>query len=116
MTHLISGDINTSYTYDFGDGSYLLTTCPNVTHVYSRLGLFQVTVSARNNMSGPIMASVWVFIQSFTGSVTLDYPPRIVEAANAIQIALSVSQGTAMDVRWKTSSTREKKVFNLSGG
>ena len=67
-------------------------------------------------MSGPIMASVWVLIQSSTGVVTLDYPQGIVETKNETQIRLSVSQGTWMKAAWYTfPATGKTKVFNLSG-
>ena len=66
-------------------------------------------------MSGPIMASVWVFIQSSTGMVTLDYPQGIVGTENETQIHLSVSQGTWMKAAWTTFPATEKKEFNLSG-
>lgn len=104
-----------SYTYDFGDGSYVLTTCPNVSHVYTRVGHFHVKVSARNNISGPIMASTWVFIQSSTGLVTLDYPQEIVKTENETEIVLTVSQGTWMTATWLTSPSSGKKIFNISG-
>ena len=108
--------MNVSYTFDFGDGSYILTTCPNASHVYTRVGHFHVKASARNNISGPIIASTWVFIQSATGLVTLEYPQGIVEAENETQIILTVSQGTWMKASWVTSpSSGKKKVFNISG-
>ncbi|KAJ7340220.1 hypothetical protein OS493_002952 [Desmophyllum pertusum] len=85
--------VNVSYTFDFGDGSYVLTTCPNTTHVYTSVGHFRVKASARTNMSGPIMASTWVFIQSSTGILSLDYPQEIVESENETEIVVTVSQG-----------------------
>lgn len=106
-----------SYTFDFGDGSYVLTTCPNATHVYTRVGEFHVKVSARTNESGPIMASTWVFIQSSTGQLSLDYPKEILEAGNETEILLSVSQGTRMEARLMTTqqSDKSRKRFNISG-
>lgn len=104
-----------SYTYDFGDGSYVLTTCPRTTHVYTRVGHFHVKASARTNVSGPIMASTWVFIQSSTGQLSLDYPQEIVEAENDTRIVFSVSQGTWMEARFLTSPPGDKAKFNLSG-
>ena len=106
-----------SYTFDFGDGSYVLTTCPNATHVYTRVGEFHVKVSARTNESGPIMASTWVFIQSSTGQLSLDYPKEILVAGNETEIVLSVSQGTRMEARLMTTqqSDKSRKWFNISG-
>lgn len=104
-----------SYTYDFGDGSYLLTTCPHASHLYTSVGHFQVKASARTNVSGPIMASTWVFIQSSTGQLTLDYPQEIVEAENETKIVLSVSQGTWMEARLFTSLPGHKASFKISG-
>ena len=66
-------------------------------------------------MSGPIIASTWVFIQSSTGVVTLIYPQRILETENDTQILLNVSQGTWMKTTWRTFPATEKRVFNLSG-
>ena len=66
-------------------------------------------------MSGPIMASVWLYIHTPTGMVTLDYPQGIVGTANETQIRLSVSQGTWMKAAWTTLPATEKKGFNLSG-
>lgn len=105
-----------SYTFDFGDGSYVLTTCPDATHVYTRVGYFHVKASARNNMSGPITGSTWVFIQSSTGNVSLDYPQEIVEAENETEIVVSVSQGTWMKARFVTPTAKVKsRKFNVSG-
>ncbi|KAL9957104.1 hypothetical protein ACROYT_G038703 [Oculina patagonica] len=111
------GDPNVSYTYDFGDGSYVLTTCPHTSHVYTRVGHFHVKASARTNVSGPIMASTWVFIQSSTGKLSLDYPQEIVEAENDTKIVLSVSQGTWMEARFLTSPPQlpgKRAKFNVS--
>ena len=104
-----------SYTFDFGDGSYVLTTCPDATHVYTRVGHFNVKASARTNVSGPVMASTWVFIQSSTGLLSLDYPQDIVEAETKTKIVLSVSQGTRMEARLATSSPGKNSNFNLPG-
>lgn len=109
------GGGNVSYTYDFGDGSYLLTTCPRASHVFTSVGHFQVKASARTNVSGPIMASTWVFIQSPTGKLTLDYPQEIVEAENETKIVLSVSQGTWMEARLLTLPAGDKARLNISG-
>ena len=116
----ISAGVNVSYTFDFGDGSYVLTTCPNTTHVYTSVGHFRVKASARTNMSGPIMASTWVFIQSSTGILSLDYPQEIVESENETEIVVTVSQGTWMKARLVTklsssSSLGNVKRFNISG-
>ena len=105
-----------SYTFDFGDGSYVLTTCPNATHVYTRVGYFHVKASARTNVSGPIMGSTWVFIESSTGIVTLDYPQGIVEAENETEIVVSISQGTWMEASFSTpTAERKSRKFNISG-
>lgn len=105
-----------SYTFDFGDGSYVLTTCPNATHVYTSVGYFHVKASARTNVSGPIMGSTWVFIESSTGIVTLDYPQGIVEAENETEIVVSISQGTWMEASFSTpTAERKSRKFNISG-
>lgn len=105
-----------SYTFDFGDGSYVLTTCFEATHVYTRVGYFHVKASARTNMSGPIMGSTWVFIQSSTGKVTLEYPQGIVEAENETEIVVSISQGTWMEASFFTPTAKLKsRKFNVSG-
>ena len=111
----IVGDVNVSYSFDFGDDSYVLSTCPNVTHVYTRVGYFHVQASARNNISGPILASMWVFIQSSTGLVSLEYPQGIIEAENDTEIVLTVSQGTWMKATWITSPPSSNIIFNISG-
>lgn len=67
-------------------------------------------------MSGPIMRSTWVFIQSSTGKVTLDYPQGIVEAENETEIVVSISQGTWMEASFFTPTARLKsRKFNVSG-
>ena len=110
----LAGDVNVSYSFDFGDETYLLSTCPNATHTYTRTGYFLVKASARNNISGPIMTSVWVFIQSSTGLVCLNYPKDIVEAGNETEITVTVSQGTWMKAEVVTSPS-SKVTFNISG-
>lgn len=117
--YVILGDLNNlSYTFDFGDGSYVLTTCPNATHVYTRVGEFHVKASARSNESGPILASTWVLIQNPTGKLTLDYPKEILEVGNETEIVLSVSQGTWMTALVHTTHQkdgRNRKSLNVSG-
>lgn len=105
-----------SYTFDFGDGSYVLTTCSEATHVYTRVGYFHVKASARTNVSGPIMGSTWVLIQSSTGKMTLDYPQGTVEAGNETEIVVSISQGTWMEATFVTPTAKRKsRKFNISG-
>ena len=105
-----------SYTFDFGDGSYVLTTCSEATHVYTRVGYFHVKASARTNVSGPIMGSTWVLIQSSLGKMTLDYPQGIVETENETEIVVSISQGTWMEATFITpAAKRTSRKFNISG-
>ena len=107
-----------SYTFDFGDGSYVLTTCPIANHTYTSVGAFQVTASARSNTSGPITASSWVSIESPTGVLTLDKPQGIAEVNNETGFSLQVGQGTKMQTQWMTSPGKgeeKPKQFNISG-
>ena len=95
-----------------------MTTCPNATHVYTRVGEFHVRASARTNESGPVLASTWVFIQSPTGNLNLDYPQEILEVGNETEIVLSVSQGTWMTAKLKTTQqtdVKNRKSLNVSG-
>ena len=84
--------------------------------MYTRVGYFHVKASARTNVSGPIMGSTWVLIQSSIGKVTLDYPQGIVEAGNETEIVVSISQGTWMEASFSTpTATLDWRKFNVSG-
>ena len=118
---LFSGDFNSTFTFDFGDGSFLITTCHNASHIFFRLGHFHVKVSAHNNVSGPIIASTWISIRSVPGKVDFDCP-KTVATENETQIGLKVSHGTEMEATVSVTCITcialpqtNQKIFDLSG-
>lgn len=110
------GETNASYTFDFGDKSFVLTTCCNTTHKYTRTGVFEVKVSARNSQSGPIRASGWVSIESSLGIVRIKCPEEIVETGNVTKITAYTTQGTHLTAKWITNDQQKSaEFFNISG-
>ena len=105
---------NVTYLYNFGDGTYSLTTCPNMSHVYTRVGAVTIEVSARNNISGPIVARAQFYLQSTVGLVDLTCPDDVIATEADTDYFVNVSQGTLMNVTWYWPFQVTTK-FGLSG-
>lgn len=74
-------------------------------------------VSARTDVSGPISASVWVFIQSAAGLARLEGPAHVIEVGAPARFLVTVSQGAQMIANWRFNDKGPQQVqaLNLSG-
>ncbi|XP_048575324.1 polycystic kidney disease protein 1-like 2 [Nematostella vectensis] len=107
------GDLNTSYIYNYGDGSFVLSTCQSSSHRYRRTGLFNINVAARNNQSGPIYGGKKVTVKAPLGQSNALCPSHIVAAGNRTNISLYVAQGTNLSGSWVATSG-EKINFGMN--
>nr|XP_031362035.1 polycystin-1 [Lonchura striata domestica] len=83
------------YTWDFGDGSSLLTdTQPSVTYSYSRRGVYNVTVTANNTVSSVETVECYQVFEEVTGlRVTA---AEAAEQGAAVTINASVETGDSI--------------------
>ncbi|NXQ36582.1 PKD1 protein, partial [Alaudala cheleensis] len=83
------------YTWDFGDGSSLLTEIqPTVTYTYPRRGVYNVTVTANNTVSSVETVECYQVFEEITGlRVSAD---GAVELGAAITINASVQTGDSI--------------------
>ncbi|NXU35698.1 PKD1 protein, partial [Drymodes brunneopygia] len=92
------------YTWDFGDGSPLLTEVqPTVTHSYPRRGVYNVTVTANNTVSSVGTVECYQVFEEITGlRVSAD---EAAELGAAVTINASVQTGDS--ITW---------IFDLGDG
>lgn len=71
FTTASSGNI-ASYNWDFGDGTTLTNTTPNITHAYTTFGTFTATVKATDIVGCAATASQTITVQKppITGTIT----------------------------------------------
>ena len=111
-----TGEIsNITYLYNFGDGSYKLTNCKNVSHVYTRLGPVTIEVSARNNISGPAVARKQFYLKSVLGLIDIKCPEDTISSAEENDYFVNVSQGTLINVTWYWPDDPFQTKFALPG-
>ncbi|XP_047921942.2 polycystin-1 [Anser cygnoides] len=83
------------YTWDFGDGSSLLTVSqPTVTYSYSRRGVYNITVSVNNTISSVETVECYQVFEEITGlRVSVD---EAAELGAAVTVNASVQTGDSI--------------------
>lgn len=91
------------YSWDFGTGEHpLASSFPESTFIYTREGIYHVTVTARNKL-GAANASVHVKVESPIGFITIHHSGKTGQALalNSIYcFTAMVSSGTATTLTW----------------
>lgn len=122
FTITVKSGTNITYTWDFGDGTPPQPlpfggeghTTPPITHVYSHVGDYVVTVTATNSITSVVISDVISIIdEKISGLVISNDSPKRID--DDVRFDSETSTGTNIEYSWRfgdgNTSTRSPQTF-----
>lgn len=92
----------TTCTWDFSDGSPLVTSCGTVCHTFNTSGNYTVKLTRTNNFGCSITASKTIFVNNVTGNFTIPDSSSCTSATDSL-VFLNTSTGIGtLNYQWIT--------------
>ncbi len=106
-----------SFTWDFGDGTPLLQEGAHVTHRYSKIGTFDVTVKAITSENEFSEKSITVNVNAIPLNACYEMSRQVGHAPLTVEFDPKCSQGTVQEYTWSFGennvSTERKPKFTF---
>jgi PKD repeat protein len=89
-----SGDLNgtiVSYAWDFGDGNYSTSTQPTITHAYSSVGTYNVTLTVTDNYGLTDVDVKNVSVGKLNSTISIQASPTTITIGKSTRISGSIT-------------------------